>query len=425
MRTDKTGLIFNLDSLLATLFIVSCVIPYVSYIGRGDIISYTIFILWLASVILRKGQFDKILNSLATRKAELMLLFLFFLVALFNYFFITTTGRAFQFTLMPVTYFLLVVMDSYYFRRNPRYKFTIFFAVIIVLALQAAISIPYVIHAEDLVSRMYTSGELEGVQLVDALKHGVGSANLYSFLCGVFFLGIGMLNKFDKTIRSIAIICLALILFSILASSYSVAFWMLSIGGLIFLLRSNWRKLKVKYTFIIGILCTGLVVLYNSFLANSRVVEPIERKIRLIKSGNLKEDGRMDLAANSMKTFVNHPFFGAGVPEWGDEKTIGSHLPWIDFLAQYGFFGFLPFLLFLVILVKKNYRFYLNSPKKNVYATSCLIGVSIFILTNFIDPVIFEASTITMLIFFYTSMDNWAPAVLAKQAVHEENSLHQ
>ena len=133
----------------------------------------------------------------------------------------------------------------------------------------------------------------------------------------------------------------------------------------------------------------------------------------------------MDLAANSMKTFLNNPFFGAGVPEWGDEKTIGSHLPWIDFPAQYGFLGFLPFLLFLFILFKRNYRFYFRSPKKNIYATTCLIGASIFILTNFVDPVIFETSTIIMLIFFYTSMDNWAPAVLAKHAPHEENSLHQ
>ena len=72
----------------------------------------------------------------------------------------------------------------------------------------------------------------------------------------------------------------------------------------------------------------------------------------------------MDLAANSMKTFLNNPFFGAGVPEWGDEKTIGSHLPWIDFPAQYGFLGFLPFCFFCLYCSKEIIGFISGHPKR-------------------------------------------------------------
>ena len=184
---------------------------------------------------------------------------------------------------MPLIYFFVIVMDVYYYGRDPRYKFSIFFVVLIILGIQAAISIPYVMRSEDLVSRIYTSGEFEGTQLVDALTHGVGSANLYSFLCGVFFLGIGSLNKFSKNIRFIMILCLILVLLSILASSYSVAFWMLSIGAIIFLLRSDWKRIKFKYIVLAAGVCTVFIVLYNSFLAESQLFDPLKEKYSLLK----------------------------------------------------------------------------------------------------------------------------------------------
>jgi len=426
MRQRTSLLKFNIDSVIAIVFFISALIPYISSKGRGDVLSFAIFFVWLVTVLVRKNQAFRILNTLKLRRTELLPLFAFFLVALFYYFFVTTTKKAFQFAVMPVTYFFMIVMDAYYFRRDPRYKLSIFFVIVIVLAIQAMVAIPYTYNSEELVSRMFTSGELEGKQLEEAMKHGVGSTNMYSNLCGIFFLGIGMLKRIEmKGLRTFMGFCLTLILASIVSSSFNVVLGMLAIGALIFVFRSRLSAIKFKYVLAVTGVLVCLLLFYNSFLAKSQLIEPIERKIQLIKTGNLREDGRMDLAANSMNTFLNNPFFGVGVPEWGDEKTIGSHLPWIDFPAQYGFLGFLPFLLFLFTLFKKNYTFYLRSPKKNIYATTCLIGTSIFILTNFVDPVIFETATIIMLIFFYTSMDNWAPAVLAKHAVHEENSLHQ
>ena len=237
----------NLDSAIAISFFIAGMVPYISYIGRGSVVSFALFFAWTLSIIFNKGELNKILHGLFIRKLELWSLFIFLLVALYYYLFVTPTAKALQFTLMPLIYFFVIVMDVYYYGRDPRYKFSIFFVVLIILAIQAAISIPYVMRSEDLVSRMYTSGELEDTQLVGALTHGVGSANLYSFLCGVFFLGIGSLNKFSKNIRFIMILCLILILLSILASSYSVAFWMLSIGAIIFLLRSDWKRIKFKY----------------------------------------------------------------------------------------------------------------------------------------------------------------------------------
>lgn len=383
-------------------------IPYVSYKGRGYVLPFIIFFIWLISVALKNNYFYKILHTLAFRKFELCYLFVFLLITLFTYFFITPTVKAFQYTLMPVTYFFIIIMDAYYFRRNTQYKLSIFFVITTILGIQAAISIPYIFSSENMVSRMYSSGKLEGAPLDEALKNGVGSTNLYTSLCGIFFLGLGMLSKFNnKKLKVITVISLILILFSIVSSSYSLPLLMLLTGGVVFLLRLNWKKIKLTHIFVIFLFFTGLSIFYNSFLADSEIIKPIEGKIQLIKHGNLREDGRMDLAAISMNTFLNNPFFGAGVPEWGSYKQIGEHMPWIDFFAHYGFLGFLPFVIFLIILFKRNYKFYFRTSKNDVYATSCLIGFLIFIISNFIDPLIFDAPMIIMLLFFYSSMFNW------------------
>ena len=60
----------NLDSLLAIFFIIAYVIPYISFKGRGDVISFVIFFLWLTVVIFKKDQIYKILYTLSLRKFE-------------------------------------------------------------------------------------------------------------------------------------------------------------------------------------------------------------------------------------------------------------------------------------------------------------------------------------------------------------------
>ena len=236
----KSSLKFNIDSVIAIVFFISALIPYISYKGRGDVLSFAIFFVWLVTVLVRKNQAFRILNTLNLRRTELLLLFTFFLVALFYYFFVTTTKKAFQFAVMPVTYFFMIVMDAYYFRRDPRYKLSIFFVIVIVLAIQAMVAIPYTYKSEELVSRMFTSGELEGEQLEDAMKHGVGSTNMYSNLCGIFFLGIGMLKTIEmKGLRIFMGFCLILILASIVSSSFNVVLGMLVIGALVFVFRSG------------------------------------------------------------------------------------------------------------------------------------------------------------------------------------------
>ena len=287
---------------------------------------------------------------------------------------------------------------------------------VVLLAIQAAISIPYIFNSDDMISRMYTSNELEGPALEQALKNGVGSTVLYTSLVGIFFLGIGMLHKFtNKKMKVTLLISLLLILLSVVSSSYSTALAMLLTGGLILLVRSNWKKIKLKFIFLTLLFFIALGIFYNSFLTNSKVIEPIERKIQIIKRGTYRDEGRVGLAEVSWNTFLNHPFFGVGVPEWGREKEVGEHMAWMDFAGHYGFFGFLPFLLFLAVLFKRNYKFYLRSPKSNIYATSCLIGFTIFILSNFINPFIISGPMIIPLLFFYTSMFNWDTSPLANK----------
>ena len=416
MQVARKALKLNLDSFLAICFIMAYMVPYINYKGRGDILPFLIFSVWLTTVLLKKNQFYRILYMLSFRKLELSLLFIFFLVTLFYYFFVTTTNKAFEFTLVPIIYFFLIVIDAYYFSRDPQVRLSVFFVIVVLLALQAAISIPYIFNSDDMISRMFTSGELEGAVLEEALKNGVGGTVLYTSLIGIFFLGIGMLPKFtNKKMKIILLISLLLILLSIVSSSYSTSLAMLLTGGLILLVRGNWRKIKLKFIFLTLLFFIAVGIFYNSFLTNSKIIEPIERKIQIVKRGTFRDEGRVGLAEVSWNTFLNNPFFGVGVPKWGLEKEVGEHMAWMDFAGHYGFFGFLPFLLFFVILFKRNYKFYLRSPKSDIYATSCLIGFSIFILSNFINPFIISGSMIIPLVFFYTSMFNWGNKPLANK----------
>ena len=103
----------NLNSLLAICFIIAYMVPYINYKGGGDDLPFIIFSVWLTTVLLKKNQIDRLLYVLSFRKLELSLLFIFFIVTLFYYFFVTTTNKAFQFTLVPIIYFFLIVIDAY------------------------------------------------------------------------------------------------------------------------------------------------------------------------------------------------------------------------------------------------------------------------------------------------------------------------
>jgi O-antigen ligase len=425
---SQTSLKFNLDTIIATLFILSSLSPYIHYVGRGDVLAYIIFSVWLLVVTFNGNNIFRILKVLATRQVEIVLLFVFMLFALFACLFITPTAKAFQFAMMPVSYFMIIVMDAYYFLKDHRYKLTILFISCLFLGIQGAVSIPYVINASDTVSRMYTSGELEGSELVDAMKHGVGSANFYASIVGIFFIGMGSVGKLSNWwLRTILKGSLAAILLSLLSASYSLVFWMLGIGSLILLIRSGWKKIRFSHMIFFVALVAGVVIFYNTFLANSQVIEPIQRKINMIKEGNVREDGRIDLATQSLNTFMEHPLFGIGVPEWGREKEIGEHLPWIDFAAHYGIIGFFPLLLFVVMLLKRNYNFYFKS-RNNTYASVCLVGFAVYIISNFVDPTIIEPAMIIMLLLFASSIDNWVNKPSFKnteQKGHEAYTLYQ
>jgi len=186
-----------------------------------------------------------------------------------------------------------------------------------------------------------------------------------------------------------------------------VAFWLLGLGTVVLLIKADWKKVKFIHIFIVLTAIVGLVMFYTFYLANSPVFEPIQRKLNLIQEGNLRDDGRIDLATKSFNTFLNNPLLGIGVPEWGRELEVGEHSPWFDFPAHYGILGFMPFLLFIFVLLKKNFRFYFTPVRKNVYSTACLIGFLVYIVSNFIDPTIFEPPMIITFIFFYTSVNNW------------------
>lgn len=408
MQENISKIRFNVGSILMVIFILSLMIPYLAYIGRGYVLPFCIFFIWLIVILSKQLNARILIKILALRKLEILLLILFLLVTTFYYLFITPTAKAFQFLLMPIMYLFLLFMDCYYSGIKTQYRLTILFFIITALGIQAAVSLPYILSAENLVARLYTSGGLEGKYLEEAVRNGVGGTALYTTLTGIFFLGVGSIKRFkSKSIKLIIAFSLFFIILSIIASSFSLPIVLLSIGFLILISKIKLKQIRGFYFILAGFVIFGMYYFYTNYLSGSELMEPIYNKIEVLEKGDLKQDGRSDLAYISIESFKSFPFWGVGVPEWGTYKQVGEHMPWIDFFAHYGFLGFLPYILFLIVLFRKNIPFYFYKGKYDFYSWSCFIGFSIFIISNFVNPLIFEAPMVIMLIFYYTSMSNW------------------
>lgn len=408
MRTKENNN-YSINLILAICFILTLIIPYFNYYARGLVIPFAIFLLWAIKIIFNKEEFKILLKFLLFRRIEFFLLLCFFCFTTYTYLFITPTTKAFQFTLIPILYSFVLVLDTYYSLLKPFHKKQILLIIILSLGAQAAISIPYILQSSVLVARLFTSGGLEGSRLVEALRNGVGGTALYTTLSGFIFFVVGAIKMYGQY-KYIIVLCLISILISILISTFTLPIVLTGVGILFLSLRVGINNIKFRYFILLATILIGIYILFKFVLIESQLIDPVIHKIELINEGKLEKDGRGNLANISLSSFASSPFFGIGVPEWGKYEQIGEHMPWVDFLAHYGLLGFLPYLLFLLVLWLRNVKFYFSfsSEKFNLYNIGCLVGYSIFIIANFVNPLIFEAPMVIMLIFFYTSISNWA-----------------
>lgn len=394
----------DFDILLIVVFAFSFMSPVIQLELRGYVFSFLVYFAWLLFIAL-KGKLSIFFTLLSKRRVEISLLLIYAFVALFSYFFQISSRKAFTFILMPIMYILILGLDSFYSYQYPYKKRKITVFLVLLLGVQCLYSIPYILNSEILVSRMFSSGQLEGIQLKDAIYHGVGGSPLYTTLSCIFFINVYLISSASNILfKIVLIVCEVCIGVSILISSFALPILMLLVGVIILIMRSGFNNILLSFYILT---CTlGAYLLFSQYFHDLPVFEPVLERFQIIEDRRIAENRRSDLANVSLNTFFDYPFFGIGVPEWGQYNQVGEHMPWVDFLAQYGFFGFLPFIAFLLYLLFRNFRFYFGSDR-SLYKSVCATGFLIFVFSNFINPLIQEASMIFLLLFYFCSVSNY------------------
>lgn len=403
---DKLRPILSIDVIFVLLFLLQPMLPYFRFKLRGFIFAWSIFLIWFLLIALKRNLFKNFLVELKSRKKYFFWIILFVLVSLVNYLFVNTTNKGFNYTVNFINVVLLLIIDAYYSLKPIKYRFSILFYIVVILGLQAVISIPYIISNGAFISRLLASGQLDAQASVEAMKNGVGNNGLYTTVGAIAILGFAISTYFKKVFKIIIIISSISLLLSVFISTYMASILMIVVGGLILISRYNKRIFKFKIIIPVISLVIGFVYFYNNYVKETSLLKPIIQKITKYQNQGGDITGRGALADASLDTFINNPFFGIGVPPMHSYDIVGEHMPWIDFFANFGFFGFLPFLIFIFLLIKNSYSFYFINDQHKFYRTACLAGFIIFMISNSISPMMTVPSMITFVMLCFLSIDN-------------------
>lgn len=401
INKDKIGFfsILRLDLILVLIFFSIPMVGYLNYISGGVKTSLLVFIFWFIVIILKKKFLNAFIIGLRNRKKIFFYIFLFISIILFNYLFVRSTNKAFNYSFHFIYYFLILIMDTYYSYRDKESKFIILSGIILVLGIQAIVSIPYLLSNSFLMIRELSSGQLSRGQELEAIRNGVGNNGLYSSLGAISLLALSSLNKYSFLLKILLMLSIFSIIVTIFMSTFFASIMLFIIGCVIFIFRNFKSILRLKQLMLISFLSFALFYFYDNYISDTRFLDPIFKKIEVFSEGNTTS--RNELALVSWNTFTENPFFGIGIPENRSYDIIGGHSSWIDFFAYFGLIGFLPLLLFYHRLIFKNLKFLFQN--NNLVNTACLSGIVIFFLSNFISPMFVVFSMYSFLIFFYTS----------------------
>ncbi len=391
----------RIDIILVSLFMLIPMILYLNTILKGVKVTWPLFIVWLAYIIFKRQHLNKFLLELKDRKLLFFLLFLFIGFVGFNYYFVRTTVKGLTYFVHFINYALILIIHSYYAAKKDYSQYAILFFIIIGLGIQALISIPYLLTSDGFVVRLFSSGQLTESEEWEAIKHGIGNNGLYSSLGAVALVGISVLGKNKAIYFTFLTIAIIAIILTVFISTFFASILLLVVGILIILLRYKTKILNFNAVLLIGTIGLSVFLFYDKYVKDTRLLDPIIKKYEGFTEEGKDVTGRTDLSQVSWNTFLENPFFGIGVPENRSYKIIGEHMPWIDFFANFGFFGFLPLLLFFIILIKGNWQFYIKNDSEKLYRSACLAGAVIFLLSNFISPMIVVPNAYLMFLFFY------------------------
>lgn len=392
----------TLDIFFVLCYLIPILHLYLHRILSGFKFAYPMLFLWFL-VVLMKNQFGLLVSSIVMRKKLFIWLLIFILVVAVNHVFIEASDKSYYYLLHYINFFLLLIIDSFYAQKHLKYKLSILFYLIVALGIQAIVSIPYIISAKYYVSRMLSSGQLDYYSTFEAIKNGVGNNGLYTSLPGITILGLSIVKNFDFKYRMILIGSLASIFVSVIISTYFASVLMFFLGVIVFFLILYRKIMNIKLVLFAALSIYGVVFFGADLVRDTNLLNPIIRKIELFQDEKSDVTGRIDLAKVSFDTFSENPFFGIGVPSWQSYDKIGEHMTWLDYLANFGLLGVTPLYIFIFMLIKESFSFYFVKDEMKFYRVACFVGMLLFIISNFISPMITTIHSYAFFLLFYVS----------------------
>lgn len=422
MTIRRVGKLISFDMFLSFVWLIAPMIPlFNSYFPL--VFRLGIFMLWLFVVILKYRNFMKFwIARLFTRQLECFLLFLFVIVVAINYFFRSSNPNAQLYFAHFSLMFIALIMSSFYEVIDQRKRLIILFFTVFLFGVQAIVSIPHLLGGYNIRESLgFAGADMTRDELLDRAKRGIGSQYMYLSLAPMVFSAMGLSVFFAKLYKRIIYLSVIGIICSLILCTFFGAVVLLFLGFLFigFVFRKNLVRFSVLKWLVLIIL--SAVYIYTMFLQGQNYFSSLEFKIngyiQAFATKGLSPDsdvtGRTGLAAISFQTFAANPLFGIGVPPLHSYDIVGEHMPWIDYFAYFGILGFLPLLLFFSLLFLRNRKLYTSFLRRKRHSRgmrdvafyNLMLGISflLFVISNFISPLLTVPQTYLLLIFWYSN----------------------
>lgn len=380
----------SFEVILVSLIILLPSIELFSTIFRGVISSFLLIFLWLVIYFLRGySQRIKVIR-------EYSLIFIVLggvYLALFFHYGLSFSGKEGLLHFLGLLHlgciFFICVYYSGNFERDLSLRFSVFLIILSVLCFFSILSIPYIFNNDVLVIRHLASGQLTSSQEFEARKNGLGTNGLYSSLPMIIVFSLALIKSFKlkRSVRNLILLSIIPLSVSILISTFFASVGLLVFALFYYFYVGNKSKSFVLLLKISVFLSLGYFILYF-FLLDLELFKPILDKFERFNEVGGDDTGRTRLAANSLASFYKSPLVGIGVPEKGSYHLIGEHMPWVDFLGQYGIIiSGLIYFVFVLLFKKifKQSRVILSTPLNQANKVVFVL----FIVGNFISPMIY------------------------------------
>ncbi|AZQ76772.1 hypothetical protein EJ997_04850 [Flaviflexus ciconiae] len=190
-------------------------------------------------------------------------------------------------------------------------------------------------------------------------------------------------------VRILALVVLALVLWTITISNYTIAF-SLTLVSVLLLIGAKRPSALVFILFLASVVIASFSRELGRFISHVAMegqLTPIVSQ-RLLDFGQSLQfgldgmtEGRLRLYQTSWNAFIDNPLLGVEGGGYLSGQSIGQHSSWLDFLGAFGLWVSVPLLLAMALAFRKSWRIF-TSPKHRLVLLMSLLLLGIFGLLN-------------------------------------------